>query len=61
MKACKDCGFIVKVDNKCPACGSNELSEKFQGIVIIFDAEKSEVARAEDDRAVRSRRRQDEG
>jgi DNA-directed RNA polymerase subunit E" len=45
MKACKRCGFIVKVDNKCPACGSDELSEKFQGIAIIFDAEKSEVAK----------------
>lgn len=45
MKACKSCNLIVKVDNKCPACGSNELSEKFQGIVIIFDAEKSEVAK----------------
>jgi DNA-directed RNA polymerase subunit E" len=45
MKACKQCNFIIKNDNKCPACGSTELSEKFSGIAIIFDAEKSEVAR----------------
>jgi len=45
MKACKQCNFIIKNDNKCPACGSNELSEKFSGIVIVFDAEKSEVAK----------------
>jgi DNA-directed RNA polymerase subunit E" len=45
MKACRNCGFIIKVDNKCPACGSDDLSEKFSGIVIVFDAEKSEVAK----------------
>jgi DNA-directed RNA polymerase subunit E" len=45
MKACKNCKFIVKVADKCPMCQSEELSEKFIGLIAIIDVEKSKVAK----------------
>ena len=45
MKACRECKYIIKSDNKCPLCGSEDLTEKFYGMVIIIDPEKSEIAR----------------
>jgi len=46
MKACKNCRYITYNvgDKTCPRCGS-ELSDKFAGMVIILDPERSEVAK----------------
>lgn len=45
MRACKSCRFIVHSNDKtCPKC-QGELSEKFSGMVIVIDPEKSEVAK----------------
>ncbi len=45
MRACKNCRFIIHTNDKtCPKCGG-ELSEKFSGMVIVLDPEKSEVAK----------------
>ena len=45
MKACKECRVLVESDEKCPRCGSEELSERFSGLLIVLDAEKSEIAK----------------
>lgn len=45
MKACKNCRYIVYSEKVCPKCNSSELSDKFSGMVIILDAERSEVAK----------------
>jgi len=44
MKACKNCRYIVTVEKTCPKC-QGELSEKFSGMIIILDPERSEVAK----------------
>lgn len=42
-KACKQCGFLTDED-VCPNCGSNSFSEKYKGVVVIFDV-NSRVAK----------------
>jgi DNA-directed RNA polymerase subunit E" len=45
MTACKECRYIVHTKDKiCPKCGG-ELSEKFSGMVIILDPERSEIGK----------------
>lgn len=46
MKACKNCRYIVYSTNekKCPKCGG-DVTEKFSGLLIIIDAERSEIAK----------------
>ena len=45
MRACKNCRYIVYLNDKaCPKC-NGELTEKFSGMVSILDPEKSEVAK----------------
>ena len=44
-RACANCHYITK-DNVCPKCRSTSLSEDFGGVVIVFDTEKSAVAKA---------------
>jgi len=43
-KACKVCKRIYDEAN-CPTCGSNESVKEFKGIVVIFDAQNSEIAK----------------
>ena len=45
MKVCKKCKYIIKSDTVCPICGGTELTEKFYGMVIILNPEKSELAK----------------
>ncbi len=45
MKVCRECKFIVESADKCPKCGSTELTDRFSGMLIVLDAEKSEVAK----------------
>jgi DNA-directed RNA polymerase subunit E" len=45
MRACKNCRYIIYTNDKtCPKCGG-ELSEKFSGMVIVLDPERSEIAK----------------
>ncbi|MEW6035029.1 MAG: transcription elongation factor subunit Spt4 [Candidatus Micrarchaeota archaeon] len=45
MSACKECRYIVHTKEKaCPKC-QGELSEKFSGLVVILDPERSEIAK----------------
>jgi DNA-directed RNA polymerase subunit E" len=47
LRACTNCHFITK-ENVCPKCKSTNLSEDYSGIVIMFDAENSVIAKAMD-------------
>ena len=44
MKACKECRYIVENEKICPKC-SGELSEKFSGMILVIDPERSEIAK----------------
>ena len=44
QKACKICNSIYDGE-KCPSCGSKEFTESFKGKIIVFDPEKSEIAK----------------
>jgi len=45
MKACKNCRLIVNEEKQCPACQSQELTEKFSGQLVVLDPEKSEIGK----------------
>lgn len=46
MKACKKCRLIVLEEKTCPTCGpEGELTDKFSGMLLITNPEKSEVAK----------------
>ena len=42
--ACRNCRYIVQSEKVCPKCGG-DISEKYSGMVIILNPEKSEVAK----------------
>ena len=44
MKACKNCRYIVQTEKVCPKC-NGELSEKFSGMILVLDPERSEIAK----------------
>jgi DNA-directed RNA polymerase subunit E" len=44
VKACKVCSYLTE-DKKCQACGSDDLSSRWKGEVMIVDPEKSETAK----------------
>ncbi|MBI5046924.1 DNA-directed RNA polymerase subunit E'' [Candidatus Micrarchaeota archaeon] len=45
MRACKQCRYIVySSDKSCPKC-QGELTDRFSGMVIILDPERSEIAK----------------
>ena len=44
MKACRNCRYVTTIEKICPKC-QGELSEKFSGLVIMIDPERSEVAK----------------
>jgi DNA-directed RNA polymerase subunit E" len=37
---------MISVENTCPNCKATNLSDDFAGLVIIFDPEKSSIAKA---------------
>jgi len=43
-KACKLCKIIVEEGDKCPNCGSKEITESFKGRIVVMNPEKSELA-----------------
>jgi DNA-directed RNA polymerase subunit E" len=44
-KACPVC-HMLSVENTCPNCKANSRSDDFAGLIIIFDPEKSVIAKA---------------
>lgn len=44
-KACRNCRILVDGD-KCPLCGSTELTKTWEGSIMIVNTEGSEVAKA---------------
>lgn len=44
-RACRKCKILTEED-KCPICGSTDLTVHWEGIVAIMDPMTSDVARA---------------
>lgn len=44
-KVCKACRAVFSGANKCPSCGSDEITDSFKGKVVVIDPEQSEVAK----------------
>jgi DNA-directed RNA polymerase subunit E" len=44
-KACRKCGLIISHGGTCPLCNSSELTNKWNGYIIMLNAEKSELAK----------------
>jgi DNA-directed RNA polymerase subunit E" len=45
MKACRKCHLIIEQGSECPGCKSTDLTDKYSGLIIIFDPEKSEISK----------------
>ncbi len=43
-KACKICHRLTET-KECPVCKTKELTENWQGIIIVFKSEESEIAK----------------
>ena len=47
FKACRRCKSLVPRDAaRCPVCGSTDLSEDWEGAIIVLDPEKSRLAKS---------------
>jgi DNA-directed RNA polymerase subunit E" len=45
-KVCRNCKAIIDKDvDKCPYCGSTDLSEDYSGFIIIVNQESSEFSK----------------
>ena len=44
-KACRGC-HLISYESVCPGCKASGLSDDFSGLAIIFDPERSLIARA---------------
>ncbi|MFH1285777.1 MAG: transcription elongation factor subunit Spt4 [Candidatus Micrarchaeota archaeon] len=44
-KACKACHYIIPEGHTCPNCNSSDLTERWSSYMVIFDPEKSELAK----------------
>jgi DNA-directed RNA polymerase subunit E" len=44
-KACSSCHTLTK-ESSCPRCKSTSLSDDFGGLLIVFDPERSSIAKA---------------
>lgn len=43
--ACKNCRMIIKNGERCPVCGSTDLTPRWSGYIIMLDCEKSQIAK----------------
>ncbi len=43
-KACKKCRYVT-TESICPICKNEDLSSRFSGVVVVFNPEKSEIAK----------------
>jgi DNA-directed RNA polymerase subunit E" len=44
-KVCKTCRIIITHGEKCPLCGSEDLTNKWSSYVVVLNAEKSALAK----------------
>ncbi|MCL4363273.1 DNA-directed RNA polymerase, subunit E'' [Candidatus Marsarchaeota archaeon] len=44
-KVCKNCKIIISHGTICPICGSDDLTSRWGGYVIVLNIEKSEIAK----------------
>lgn len=44
-RACKNCRFVVSEGSTCPNCGGTQLTDKWSSYLIVFNVEKSELAK----------------
>ena len=44
-QACKNCRLIITQGKVCPVCGSDQLTTKWSGYIVILNSEKSEIAK----------------
>ena len=44
-KACKKCKTVFESGNKCPKCGSEEITDSHKGKIVIINPEESEIAK----------------
>ncbi len=44
-KVCKACRILITHGDKCPLCGSTELTTKWSSYAIVLNAEKSDLAK----------------
>lgn len=46
FKACKSCRALLDKDVEvCPVCGSRDFTSEWEGVIIVIDPEKSEIAK----------------
>ncbi|HIQ23709.1 MAG TPA: DNA-directed RNA polymerase, subunit E'' [Pyrodictium delaneyi] len=46
FKACRKCKSLVPREaSRCPVCGSTDLSEDWEGTLVVIDPEKSVIAK----------------
>jgi DNA-directed RNA polymerase subunit E" len=46
FKACRRCKSLVPREaTRCPVCGSTDLTEDWEGVIIVVDPEKSLLAK----------------
>ncbi|AAM30293.1 MULTISPECIES: transcription elongation factor subunit Spt4 [Methanosarcina] len=43
-KVCRHCLRVLE-GQTCPVCGTSDLAEEWNGLVIILDTERSEIAK----------------
>lgn len=44
-KACKNCRLVIAQGDTCPVCGHTDLTAKWNGYVVVLNAERSEIAK----------------
>ena len=42
---CKNCRIVISHGDKCPLCGSTELTSRWNGYVIMLNVDKSDIAK----------------
>jgi len=46
FKACRRCKSLVPREaTRCPVCGSTDLTEDWEGVIVVIDLEKSQLAK----------------
>ncbi|MEM0355766.1 MAG: transcription elongation factor subunit Spt4 [Desulfurococcaceae archaeon] len=46
FKACRNCYFLTSREAvECPNCGSKDLTEEWDGVIIVIKPEESRLAR----------------
>jgi len=48
---CKHCRLVISHGDRCPMCGSKDLTSRWSGYVIVLNVEKSGIAKKLDIKA----------